>query len=113
MRFSASQIAMIVNGKTEGDPTVTVSSFGKIEEAAEGQLSFFANPKYEDHLYSTRASIIIINESYQLRQATTAVLIRVKDAYSAFAALLSRYQEMVTQQLLGIQQPSYMAKTAL
>ena len=89
-----------------------VSSFGKIEEAEEGQLTFLANPKYEDFLYSTNASIAIINESYELRNGVKPTLIRVPDAYSAFAQLLGKYQEMATQQLKGIQQPSYISSTA-
>ena len=112
MIFSASQIAVIINGKIEGNPNTTVNSFGKIEEAIEGQLTFFANLKYENHLYSTKASIIIINDSYKLKQPINASLIRVADAYIAFATLLSKYQELITQQLTGIQQPSYIAKTA-
>ena len=93
MQFPAAQIALLVNGKTEGDPAVTVDSFGKIEEAQEGQLSFFANPKYEEFLYSTKASVIIVNEAYELREPVKATLIRVQDAYSAFATLLSKYQD--------------------
>ncbi|MEQ1678495.1 MAG: UDP-3-O-(3-hydroxymyristoyl)glucosamine N-acyltransferase [Chitinophagaceae bacterium] len=112
MQFPAAQIALIVSGKIEGDPNAAVSSFGKIEEAKEGQLTFFANPKYEEYLYSTSASIIIINEAHELKQPVTATLIRVPDAYTAFATLLSKYQEIMQQQLTGIQQPSYIAKTA-
>lgn len=112
MNFSASQIALIINGEIEGDANTTVSSFGKIEEAKNGQLAFLANPKYEEYLYTTGASVIIINDALELRQRVDATLIRVPDAYSAFAALLSKYQEMVTQQLNGIQQPCYIAKTA-
>jgi UDP-3-O-[3-hydroxymyristoyl] glucosamine N-acyltransferase len=112
MTFTASQIALLVNGKVEGDANASVSSFGKIEEAKTGQLAFLANPKYEDHLYSTQASIIIVNESLQLKENIGSTLIRVTDAYSAFATLLSKYQEMMTQQMNGIQQPSYIAKTA-
>ena len=112
MQFSASQIAALVSGKVEGDANASVASFGKIEEAKSGQLAFLANPKYEDHLYTTEASIIIINESLQLKQKINATLIRVADAYSAFATLLSKYQEIITQQLSGIQQPSYISKTA-
>jgi len=112
MQFSASQIALLVNGKIEGDANASVSSFGKIEEAKTGQLAFLANPKYEEYLYSTQASIIIINEGLELKQSVNATLVRVPDAYSAFAALLSTYQEMLTQQMNGIQQPSYIAKTA-
>ena len=112
MIFSAAQIAMLINGKVEGDATASVNSFGKIEEAKEGQLSFLANPKYEDYLYSTSASIIIINETYQLKQPIKATLIRVADAYSAFAVLLEKYQQLVTQQMSGVQQPSYIADSA-
>src|SRR5262245_12329155 len=112
MTFPASQIALMINGKVEGDPAASVNSFGKIEEAQKGQLSFLANPKYEDHLYATEASIIIINESFVLKQPVRATLIRVADAYTAFATLLAKYQEIVQQQLTGIQQPSYIAKTA-
>ena len=112
MTFPASQIAQIINGKIEGDAGIAVSSFGKIEEAQPGQLSFLANPKYEEYLYTTRASVIIINESFQLKQPVNATLIRVADAYTAFATLLTTYQEIMEQQLSGIQQPSYVAKTA-
>ncbi|MBZ5858156.1 UDP-3-O-(3-hydroxymyristoyl)glucosamine N-acyltransferase [Flavihumibacter profundi] len=112
MQFSAAQIAVLINGKIEGDPNISVGSFGKIEEAATGQLSFLANPKYEDYLYSTSASIVIVNESLELKQAVTPTLIRVQDAYTAFATLLSKYQELKTQQLVGRQEPSYVPDSA-
>lgn len=113
MQFPASQIALIVNGRLEGNPDTPVSSFGKIEEAIAGQLAFFANPKYEDFLYTTLASVIIVKDDYELKKPVSATLIRVPDAYSAFATLLSTYQEIRQQQLTGIQQPSYIAKTAV
>src|SRR5258708_7973579 len=112
MTFSASQIALLINGKIEGEANVSVSSFGKIEEAKTGQLAFLANPKYEEYLYITQASVIIINDELELKQSVSATLIRVPDAYHAFADLLSKYQEMITLQMNGIQQPSYIAKTA-
>ena len=112
MQFTAAQIALLINGKIEGDPSAAVSSFGKIEEASKGQLAFLANPKYEDHLYSTSASIIIINETQELKEPLSATLIRVPDAYSAFATLLTKYQEIQAQQMTGIQEPSYISKTA-
>jgi UDP-3-O-[3-hydroxymyristoyl] glucosamine N-acyltransferase len=112
MTFPASQIALIINGKIEGDAAIAVTSFGKIEEAQKGQLSFLANPKYEEYLYTTGASVVIINESFELKQPVNATLIRVPDAYSAFATLLAKYQEIMEQQLSGIQQPSYIAKSA-
>ena len=112
MQFPAAQIALIVNGRVEGDSQVSVSSFGKIEEAGPGQLSFLANPKYEEFLYTTSASIVIINESFELKQAVKPTLIRVVDAYTAFATLLGKYQEIMQQQLTGIQQPSFIAGSA-
>ena len=112
MTFSASQIADIINGTIEGNPSATVNSFGKIEEAKEGQLAFLANPKYEEHLYTTGASIVILNAAHELKQAINATIIRVPDAYSAFATLLDTYQKIQTQQLAGIEEPSYIAASA-
>ncbi len=112
MQFSAVQIAMLVNGHVEGNGEVSVHSFGKIEEAVAGQLTFLANPKYEEYLYTTQASIVIINDALELKETVEATLIRVPDAYSAFATLLHKYQEIMTQQLSGIQQPSYIAHSA-
>jgi UDP-3-O-[3-hydroxymyristoyl] glucosamine N-acyltransferase len=112
MQFTAAQISLLINGKIEGNAEAMVTSFGKIEEATDGQLTFLANPKYEDYLYTTRASIAIINVGYELKHPVIPTLIRVADAYSAFALLLSKYQEMVTQQMKGIQQPSYIAQNA-
>jgi UDP-3-O-[3-hydroxymyristoyl] glucosamine N-acyltransferase len=107
MKFTAAQIATLINGRIEGDENTSVASFGKIEEAREGQLAFLANPKYEEFLYTTGASIIIVNEAQELKEKVGGTLIRVPDAYSAFATLLSTYKQIVTQQLNGIQQPSY------
>jgi UDP-3-O-[3-hydroxymyristoyl] glucosamine N-acyltransferase len=113
MHFTAAQIALIINARVEGNPDAVVSSFGKIEEAEHGQLAFLANPKYEDYLYSTGASVIIVNESQELKDPVTSTLLRVSDPYTAFATLLSKYQEMVSQQMVGIQEPSYISRTAV
>jgi UDP-3-O-[3-hydroxymyristoyl] glucosamine N-acyltransferase len=112
MQFTAAQIAMIINGKVEGDPNAAVGSFGKIEEAKAGQLAFLANPKYEDFLYSTEATIIIISATQELKEPVKGTLIRVEDAYTAFATLLTKYQEIVTQQMVGRQEPVYVAPSA-
>lgn len=111
MRFTAGQVAAIINGKIEGDAEQAVTSFGKIEEAREGQLAFLANPKYEDFLYTSGASVIIISNTLELRQPIHATIIRVADPYSSFAALLDKYQELRTMQLTGIQQPVFMQPT--
>lgn len=112
MQFTAAQIASIINARVEGNPDAAVGSFGKIEEAKSGQLAFLANPKYEDYLYTTGASVIIVNEAQELKQPVKATLLRVRDPYSAFAVLLSTYQEMISQQMTGIQEPSYICKSA-
>jgi UDP-3-O-[3-hydroxymyristoyl] glucosamine N-acyltransferase len=111
MQFTASQIAMMIQGKVEGDAMTSVNGFGKIEEALSGQLSFLANPKYEQYLYTTGASIIIINESLSITGSVAATLIRVPDAYSAFATLLGKYQALTTAALEGVQQPSYVSSS--
>ncbi|MEO8710661.1 MAG: UDP-3-O-(3-hydroxymyristoyl)glucosamine N-acyltransferase [Parafilimonas sp.] len=112
MKINADRIAQMINGKVEGDGSIEVSSFGKIEEAKAGQLAFLANPRYEDFLYSTQASIVIINDTQELKQPVSATLIRVADAYISFANLLQKYQEMMKEQLTGIQQPSYIDTSA-
>ncbi len=112
MVFTAAQIAVLINGKIEGNANAEVHSFGKIEEAKKGQLAFLANPKYEEFLYTSKASIILVNSNLELKQAIPATLIRVENAYSAFAILLHAYQQMATQQLQGIQQPVFIHESA-
>ncbi len=112
MTITANQIAQLINGKIEGNPEISVSGFGKIEEAQEGQLAFLANPKYEDYLYSTQASVIIISEKLELKQPVAGCLIRVTDPYTAFASLLHYYQQYKTQQLKGIEEPSFISTNA-
>jgi UDP-3-O-[3-hydroxymyristoyl] glucosamine N-acyltransferase len=110
--FTAQQIAILIQGKIEGEATAVVKQFGKIESALPGEISFLANPKYEDFLYTTKASVIIVNESLALKHKIEATLIRVPDAYAAFATLLTKYQEMKNENLVGIQSPSFIASTA-
>jgi UDP-3-O-[3-hydroxymyristoyl] glucosamine N-acyltransferase len=110
--FTAQQIAILIQGRIEGEATAVVNQFGKIESAMPGEISFLANPKYEDFLYTTKASIIIINESLILKKKIEPTLIIVPDAYAAFATLLTKYQEMKNENLVGIQSPSFIASTA-
>jgi len=112
LSFTAQQIALLIQGKIEGAATVVVKQFGKIESAMPGEISFLANPKYEDFLYTTKASVLIVNESLVLKKQVAATLIRVPDAYAAFAILLTKYQEMKNENLVGIQSPCFIASTA-
>lgn len=113
MQFTAAQLALLINGRVEGNASAVVDSFGKIEEAKSNQLAFLANPKYEEYLYTTQAGVIIVNESLELKEPVSAALIRVPDAYTAFATLLHKYQEIVRQQLTGIQEPNYIHPSAV
>jgi UDP-3-O-[3-hydroxymyristoyl] glucosamine N-acyltransferase len=113
MEFSAQQIAGLLNGTIEGNAEITVNNLSKIEEGARGTLSFLSNPKYNPYLYSTDASIVIINQNLILEKPVknTCTLIRVEDAYAAFAKLLAMYNEIKNNKS-GIEQPSFIAKSA-
>lgn len=112
MQFTAAQLAPLIGATIEGDAEVSVQAFGKIEEAQPGQLSFLANPKYEEYLYTTKASLVILNTNFVLRQPVSATLLRVNDAYSSFATLLDIYQKLQQSNLSGIQQPAYIDASA-
>ena len=93
MEFSAKQIAQMLEGRVEGNENAVVGKLCKIEEGEEGGLSFLANPKYNHYLYSTKASIVIINEDFEQEEDIKTTVIRVKDAYSCFAKLLEIYNQ--------------------
>lgn len=88
MELKARQIAEVLNGRVDGDPEVTVKTFARIESGKPGAVCFFANPKYEKYVYSSKASVIIVNENFEPSQPVSATMVRVPDAYSAVAALL-------------------------
>jgi UDP-3-O-[3-hydroxymyristoyl] glucosamine N-acyltransferase len=112
MQFSAQQISALINGHIEGNPSASVSSFAKIEEATSSDLAFLSNPKYEEFLYTTEAGVMIINEGFELKGPVKGTIIRVKDAYSAFAQLMDYYQKMQATKLVGIQEPVFIHPTA-
>ncbi|MCO4292823.1 UDP-3-O-(3-hydroxymyristoyl)glucosamine N-acyltransferase [Solitalea sp. MAHUQ-68] len=111
MRFTAAELGKLLNGVVEGNPDVTVSELAKIEEGTTGSLSFLANPKYAPHLYTTNASIVIVNKDLVLTDEVKSTLIRVDDAYSAFSILLEKYNS-IKQNKSGIEQPSYIGQSA-
>jgi len=112
MQFTAQDIAFILNGKVEGDPLVAVDRLAKIEEATAGSLTFLANPKYEQFLYTTNASIVIINDSLELSGPVKSTLIKVENAYSAFTVLLEKYNTYKLHKE-GIEQPSFIHESAV
>ena len=88
MKFTAAELAKVLKGTVEGNPAATVTSFAKIESGKEGQLCFFANPKYEQYVYTTKASILLVNKDFEPKQAVSPTLLRVDNAYAAIAQLL-------------------------
>lgn len=113
MQFSAIQIATLLGGKIEGNPDAKVTEVAKIEDASAGSLCFISNPRYEEYLYETVASVVLVNDNLVLSKPTKATLIRVPDAYASFALLLEQYNEMVAANApKGIEQPSFIAASA-
>ena len=99
MKFTAQQIAEILNGEIVGNAEVEVNSLAKIEEGKKGDLCFLANEKYTPHIYTTKASIVIVNTSFISDTEITATLIKVEDAYSSFSQLLELYNKMQFNEL--------------
>lgn len=88
MEFTAATIAGFLNGEIEGNPDIKVNTVAKIEEGQNGALSFLANPKYENYLYTTKSSVVLVNKSFVPSAKVDATLIKVENAYEAFASLL-------------------------
>ena len=113
MEFTAQQIAELLKGKIEGNSNALVSDMAKIEEGKPGTITFLANNKYEEFIYSTAATIALVNESFVPRRdlPNDLTLIRVPNAYESLAQLLS-YYDQVTQSPKGIEQPSFISESA-
>ncbi|MEP7093053.1 MAG: UDP-3-O-(3-hydroxymyristoyl)glucosamine N-acyltransferase, partial [Flavobacterium sp.] len=94
MKFTAEQIAGILEGEVVGNPNAEVFRLSKIEEGVEGSLTFLANPKYINHIYTTKASVTIVNDSFVPESEITTTLIKVEDAYVSFSKLLEFYNQV-------------------
>jgi UDP-3-O-[3-hydroxymyristoyl] glucosamine N-acyltransferase len=93
MEFTAAAIAGFLKGEIEGDPGIVVNAVAKIEEGHEGALSFLANPKYEHYIYSTKSSVVLVNKNFVPTSKVEATLIKVENAYNAFASLLQLVEQ--------------------
>ena len=111
MKFSAQQIASLLNGVIEGDDSVYVSKLSKIEEGEPGSISFLGNPLYTQYIYNTQASIVIVNKDFELTAPVTATLIRVESAQSAFGKLLELYNQVKLNKV-GISKLSFISDSA-
>ena len=111
MEFTADQIAGILEGTVDGNGYIAVSKLSKIEEGTPGSLTFLANPKYTNFIYTTKASIVIVNQDFEPEQNLEATLIRVEDAYGAFSKLLSYYNQ-VKMNKQGVENPVFIDESA-
>lgn len=111
MKFTATQIAGILGGEIEGNPQISVHKLSKIEEGEKGSLTFLANPKYTSYIYTTKASITIVNKDFIPEQEVSTTLIKVDDAYKSFSRLLEYYNQ-VKNNKIGIESPSFVSASA-
>lgn len=107
MEFTIDQIAGILGGEVKGDGKETVNMLAKIQDAAKGQITFLSNPKYEQYIYSTNASAVIVSKEFVPRKPLSTNLILVEDAYISFTLLLEEYHKLLSFQKTGVEQPSF------
>jgi len=111
MIFTAEQIAQLLNGTIEGNKEASVNSFAKIEEGHENALSFLANPKYTEHIYSCQSSVVIVGNDFVAKKPVSTTLIKVEKPYESFALLMRKYEEFKNQKS-GTEEPVFIAKSA-
>jgi UDP-3-O-[3-hydroxymyristoyl] glucosamine N-acyltransferase len=113
MEFFAKQIAELLGGEIEGNPEVKVNTVSKIEEGQQGSLTFLANPIYNEYIYTTKASVVIVNNTFTPEKSIppSCTLIKVENAYHSFAKLLEIYNQLLTQKS-GVEAMSFVAPTA-
>ncbi len=110
MTFTIDQIARMLGGEVKGDGSQTVDMLAKIQEAKKGQITFLSNPKYEQFIYTTQASAVIVNKDFIAKKPVTSNLILVEDAYMSFTALLEEYHKLISFQKSGVEQPSFIGE---
>ncbi|MBT1687916.1 UDP-3-O-(3-hydroxymyristoyl)glucosamine N-acyltransferase [Dawidia soli] len=110
MEFTINQIAAMLSGEVRGDGQEKINMLAKIQDAKKGQLAFLSNPKYEQYIYTTQATAVIVKKDFVPRKEVSSSLILVDDPYSSFTALLEEYHKMVSFQKTGIEQPSYVGE---
>lgn len=109
MKFTAEQIAGILNGEVVGNPNAEVSKLAKIEEGIPGSLTFLSNPKYQNYIYTTKATVTIVNKNFEPENPISTTLIKVDDPYQAFSKLLEYYNQVKLMKS-GIEQPSVISE---
>ncbi len=107
MKFTAIQISEILNGEIEGNPNEEIFKLSKIEEGEKGSLTFLSNPKYQNYLYTTKASVAIVKKDFIPEKKLNSTLIKVDDPYQAFSKLLEYYNKIKLHKS-GIESQSFM-----
>lgn len=113
MEFTSLQIATLLGGRVEGDEKKKINRLAKIEEATEGAISFLSNPKYEQYLYTTEASVVLVNKSFTPKQPVKATLVYVDDAYASLSLLLEEYNRLKNFAKKGLENPHFLAPNVL
>ena len=112
MEFSVNQIAVMLSGEVKGDGNEKIKMLAKIQDAKKGQIAFLSNPKYEQFIYSTQATAVIVKRDFIPRKEISATLILVDDPYTSFTRLLEEYHKLISFQKTGVEEPSFMHETA-
>lgn len=110
MELTARELAEMVNGIVEGDSSVRINTYSKIEEARQGALTFLANPKYTHYVYDTQASAVLVRRDFKPERPVRATMIRVDDPYTTLAVLLNHVAKMLRPEKAGIEQPVHIGK---
>ncbi|MCK8493190.1 MULTISPECIES: UDP-3-O-(3-hydroxymyristoyl)glucosamine N-acyltransferase [Spirosoma] len=108
MEFTVKQIATLLGGEVAGNETLAIRKLAKIEEGRPGDISFLSNLKYEPHLYTTQATAVIVDRSFQPRKPVEAALIFVENSYTAFTRLLEEYHKLRSYARAGVEQPAFL-----
>jgi UDP-3-O-[3-hydroxymyristoyl] glucosamine N-acyltransferase len=112
MEFTINQVAAMLGGEVKGDGGEKIHMLAKIQDAKKGQLAFLSNPKYEQYIYTTKASAVIVKKDFAPKKEVTSALILVDDPYSSFTALLEEYHKLITFQKSGIEEPSFIGSNS-
>ena len=112
MEFTVNQLAGLLGGKVQGDGNAKINMLAKIQDAKPGQIAFLSNPKYEQFIYTTNASAVIVKNDFVPKKELACSLILVEDPYSSFTALLEEYHKMISFQKTGVEQPSFLGENS-
>jgi UDP-3-O-[3-hydroxymyristoyl] glucosamine N-acyltransferase len=112
MEFTVSQIASILGGEVRGDSNEKINMLAKIQDAKKGQIAFLSNPRYEQYIYTTEATAVIVKKDFAPRKEIKTILILVEDPYGSFTTLLEEYHKMISLQKVGIEEPCFIGKNS-